>query len=161
MDKIILRKERNFHSGTNSFRLIIQNEIHKLWCPKCAANSSLMSKELVKGNIWRVGCIKCKQSSSGAQLCKQLSFYDFIKSLKCYPTLEFSKKIRWLKILPGKFKKNEVIPKLVTYCFPGLKYECSEMQKTISFFGHSESHRWIRFYIDESIFTSMNPFELN
>ena len=30
VNKIILRKERNFHSGTNSFRLIIQNEIHKL-----------------------------------------------------------------------------------------------------------------------------------
>jgi len=113
-DKIILRKERNFHSGTNSFRLLIQNEIHKFGCPKCASNSSLMSKGLVKGNIWRVGCIKCKQSSSGAQLCKQLSFSDFMKALKCYPTLEFSKIIRWLKILPGKFKKNdEVIPKFV------------------------------------------------
>ena len=84
VNKIILRKERNFHSGTNSFRLIIQNEIHKFGCPKCAANLSLMSKELVKGNIWRVGCIKCKQSSSGAQLFKQLTFSDSIKSLKCY-----------------------------------------------------------------------------
>ena len=35
------------------------------------------------------------------------------KILEVLPTLEFSKIIRWLKILPGKFKKNEVIPKFV------------------------------------------------